>query len=90
MIVATCAWDYRTLQAHRHHIGDASYHESQMRAAMVVKNIEGYVRELGYTSLRGAVVPQGAGLAAGIGELGRNGMLISDRYGAGSTCRTRS
>jgi reductive dehalogenase len=82
VIVATCAWDYRTLQAHRHHIGDASYHVSQMRAAMIVKNLEGYVRELGYTALRGAVVPQGGGLAAGLGELGRNGMLISDRFGA--------
>ena len=82
VIVATCAWDYRTLQAHRHHIGDASYHISQMRAAMIVKNIEGYVRELGYTALRGAVVPQASGLAAGLGELGRNGMLISNKFGA--------
>ena len=82
VIVATTAWDYDTLQAHRHHIGDASYHVSQMRAAMILKGIEGYVRELGYTALRGVSNPQGAGLAAGIGELGRNGMMISDRFGA--------
>ncbi|MCC7107081.1 MAG: hypothetical protein IT307_18270, partial [Chloroflexi bacterium] len=82
IITTTVAWDYRTLQAHRHFIGDASYHVSQMRSAMILKNLEGYVRELGYTALRGAVIPQTAGLAAGIGELGRNGMLISERFGA--------
>ncbi len=82
VIVATVAWDYNLIQAHRHHIGDAGYHFSQMRAAMVLKSLEGYVRELGYTALRGAVNPQGAGLAAGLGELGRNGMLITDKFGA--------
>jgi reductive dehalogenase len=82
VIVSTVAWDYERLQAHRHHIGDASYHVSQMKAAMVLKALEGYIREMGYTALRGAVNPQGAGLAAGLGELGRNGMLISEKYGA--------
>ena len=82
IIVATTAWDYNLLQAHRHHIGDASYHFSQMRANMILKSLEGYVRELGYTAIRGASNPQGAGLAAGVGELGRNGMLISEKFGA--------
>jgi len=82
VIVATTAWDYDKIQAHRHHIGDAAYHVSQMRANVILKNLEGYVRELGYTAIRGAVNPQGAGLAAGVGELGRNGMVISERYGA--------
>ena len=82
VIAATVAWDYEKLQAHRHHMGDASYHVSQMKAAMVLKSLEGYIREMGYTALRGAVNPQGAGLAAGLGELGRNGMLISEKYGA--------
>ncbi|MGE3912302.1 MAG: reductive dehalogenase domain-containing protein [Chloroflexota bacterium] len=82
VIVATVAWDYKTLQAHRHHIGDMSYHSSQMRAAMMLKSLEGYIRDMGYTAIRGAVNPQGAGLAAGLGELGRNGMLITDKYGA--------
>ena len=36
-IVATTAWDYDTLQAHRHHIGDAVYHVSQMKANMILK-----------------------------------------------------
>jgi len=82
IIVATTAWDYDKLQAHRHFIGDASYHVSQMRAAMILKALEGYVRELGYTALRGVVTPQAAGLASGMGELGRNGLLINKTFGA--------
>ena len=82
VIQATVAWDHDTLQAHRHHVGDLSYHSSTMRNAMVLKTIEGYIKELGYTAIRGAVNPQGAGLAAGLGELGRNGMMITEKYGA--------
>ena len=82
VIQSTVAWDHDTLQAHRHHVGDLSYHHSSMRAAMVMKALEGYIKELGYTAIRGAVNPQGAGLAAGLGELGRNGMMITERFGA--------
>jgi reductive dehalogenase len=82
VITATVAWDYDLLQAHRHHIGDASYHLSQIRVNMIIKALEGYIRELGYTAIRGVANPQGAALAAGVGELGRNGMVISERYGA--------
>ncbi len=82
IIMATTAWDYDKLQAHRHHIGDASYHISQMKGNIVLKNLEGYIRELGYTALRGVSNPQAAGLAGGIGELGRNGLVISERFGA--------
>jgi reductive dehalogenase len=82
VIFSTTAWDYKTLQAHRHIIGDASYHTSGMRAALANKALEGYIRELGYTAIRGATIPQTVALASGIGELGRNGMLINGRYGA--------
>jgi reductive dehalogenase len=82
IVVVTTAWDYDKLQAHRHHIGDASYHISQMKGNMILKSLEGYIRELGYTALRGVANPQGAGLAAGVGELGRNGMVISKQFGA--------
>jgi reductive dehalogenase len=82
VVTATVTWDYNLLQAHRHHIGDAAYHVSQMRASMIVKALEGYIRELGYTALRGVANPQGAALAGGVGELGRNGMVISKDYGA--------
>jgi reductive dehalogenase len=82
IIVATTAWDYRKLQAHRHHIGDAAYHVSQIKGHMIVKALEGYVKELGYTALRGVVTPQAAGVASGVGELGRNGLVINKTFGA--------
>jgi reductive dehalogenase len=82
IIQATTAWDYNKLQAHRHHIGDAAYHVSQMKGVMVLKALEGYIKELGYTALRGVVTPQAAGVAGGIGELGRNGLVINKNFGA--------
>ncbi|HWP57865.1 MAG TPA: reductive dehalogenase [Candidatus Acidoferrales bacterium] len=82
IIVATTAWDYNKLQAHRHHIGDAAYHVSQMKGHMILKALEGYVKELGYTALRGVANPQASGLAAGLGELGRNGLIINPKFGA--------
>lgn len=82
LIVTTTAWDYDKLQAHRHHIGDAAYHVSQMKGVMILKALEGYVKELGYNAIRGVSNPQAAGLAAGVGELGRNGLIINKHYGA--------
>ena len=82
ILVATTAWDFDKLQAHRHFIGDAAYHVSQIKAAMILKALEGYIKELGYTALRGVSNPQAAGLASGVGELGRNGLLINKTFGA--------
>ena len=82
ILVATTAWDYDKLQAHRHSIGDAAYHVSQIKGHMILKALEGYVKELGYTALRGVSNPQAAGLASGVGELGRNGLLINKTFGA--------
>lgn len=82
LIVLSTAWDYDTLQAHRHHIGDASYHFSQIRSNMLLRALEGYIRELGYTALRGTANAQAAAIAAGLGELGRNGLVITPDYGA--------
>ena len=82
LIVLSTAWDYDTLQAHRHHIGDASYHFSQIRSNLILRMLEGYIRELGYTALRGTANAQAAALAAGVGELGRNGMIITEKFGA--------
>jgi len=82
IIVATTAWDYDKLQAHRHYIGDAAYHVSQMKAQMILKALEGYIKELGYAAIRGVSNPQAAGLASGVGELGRNGLLINKTFGA--------
>jgi reductive dehalogenase len=82
IIQATTAWDYNKLQAHRHHVGDAAYHISQMKGVLMLKALEGYIKELGYTALRGVVTPQAAGVAGGIGELGRNGLVINKNFGA--------
>jgi len=82
LIVATTAWDYDMIQAHRHHIGDAAYHTSQQKGAVMLHSLEGYIKELGYTSKRGMANGQAAALAAGVGELGRNGMIITEKYGA--------
>ena len=82
VIQATTAWDYNKLQAHRHQIGDAAYHVSQMKGVLMLKALEGYIKELGYTALRGVVTPQAAGVAGGIGELGRNGLVINKNFGA--------
>jgi reductive dehalogenase len=82
IIVTTTAWDYDKLQAHRHFIGDAAYHVSQMKGVLILKALEGYVKELGYTALRGVVTPQAAGVASGVGELGRNGLVINKTFGA--------
>jgi len=82
IIVATTAWDYDKLQAHRHYIGDAAYHVSQIKGHMILKALEGYIKELGYAALRGVVTPQAAAVASGVGELGRNGLIINKTYGA--------
>jgi reductive dehalogenase len=82
IVFATTAWDYDMSQAHRHHIGDAAYHMSQLKGNLVLKALESYIQELGYTAIRGAVNGQAAALAGGVGELGRNGLVISEKFGA--------
>src|SRR5579883_820696 len=82
MMVLPVAWDYETMKAHRHHIGDASYHLSTQKIHSVIASMVGYIQELGYTVIRGAGPPQAVAVASGIGELARNGMIISKKYGA--------
>ena len=72
VIVTPIAWDYHLAQAHRHPIGDAAYDTTLMQTVTVLTALEGYIKELGYTALRGKVNPQAGALAAGVGELGRN------------------
>jgi ferredoxin len=82
VIVTPIAWDYHLAQAHRHPIGDAAYDTTLMQTVLVLSALEAYIRELGYTAVRGKVNPQAAALAAGVGELGRNGLIISEKFGA--------
>jgi ferredoxin len=76
------AWDYRMIQAHRHHIGDHAYHFSQARLQLVSANLAAYIRELGYEAVQNRAQPMPTALAAGIGEMGRHGMLITEKFGA--------
>jgi ferredoxin len=76
------AWDYNLIQAHRHHIGDHAYHFSQSKLQLVYANLAAYIRELGYDVVQNRVQPMPAALAGGVGELGRNGMLITEKFGA--------
>ncbi len=82
VIVAPAAWDYDLIQAHRHHVGDAAYDFTLLKTSMIYGALEGYIREMGYVAIRNAVNPQAAALAAGVGELGRNGMIITEKHGA--------
>ena len=81
-ITLPVAWDAGMVQAHRHRIGDAAYHFSQQFSAVVYRNMAAYIRELGYSTLHNVAQPIPVALAAGIGELGRHGMLISEKHGA--------
>ena len=48
------AWDYDMVRAHRHPIGDTTYHFGQQEAAIIQNNLAGYIRELGYEVRQGA------------------------------------
>jgi len=82
VIAGTVAWDYNMTKAHRHRIGDVAYDSTGRKTNMILAAMEAYIRELGYNTRRGAMRGQAAALAAGIGELGRNGLIITEKYGA--------
>ncbi len=81
-ICCLVAWDYRMGRAHRHRIGDFAYAFSASRNQILVANLTAYLKELGYGALLGAVNPMPMAVAAGLGEMGRNGLVISKRFGA--------
>jgi reductive dehalogenase len=82
VIAGTVAWNYDMTKAHRHRIGDAAYDFTGQQTNLILSAIEGHIRDLGYHTLRGAMNGQAAALACGIGELGRNGMIITEKFGA--------
>ena len=81
-IACVGAWDYELGKAHRHRIGDFTYHESGDRLQITFANLMQYIKELGYSAVRGPAQAMPVALAAGLGEVGRNGMLITKSYGA--------
>jgi reductive dehalogenase len=74
--------DHNMIQAHRHFIGDHSYMLADQEQALMQVQLERYIHELGYSAHAGIAVPQPSAIAGGLGELGRNGMLITAKLGA--------
>ena len=81
-IACIYAWDYDMGRAHRHRIGDAAYHFGAESLRSTYANLAGYIRELGYGVAQRVATPMPVALAAGLGEIGRHGMLITERFGA--------
>ena len=81
-IVMVGAWDYNMGKAHRHRIGDATYHESGDKLQVTYANLIHYIKELGYSAVRGPAQSMPTALAAGLGEIGRHGLLITKTYGS--------
>ena len=77
------AWPYEMNRAHRSPIGDASYHfGGNQRGQVVHQTLAGYIKELGYEVRQGAINTMPMMILAGLGELGRNGLIISEKFGA--------
>ena len=81
-IALVYAWDYDMGRAHRHRIGDAAYHLGAEVLRATYANLAGYIRELGYSVAQRVATPMPVALAAGLGEMGRHGMLITEKFGA--------
>lgn len=81
-IVCIYAWDYEMGKAHRHRIGDAAYHFGAESLRATYHNLAAYIRELGFSVATRVSQPVPMALAAGLGELGRHGMIISEKFGA--------
>ena len=81
-IALVYGWDYEMAKAHRHRIGDAAYHYGAEQLRAIYAALASYIRELGYSVATRVATPMPVALAAGLGELGRHGMLITQRFGA--------
>ncbi|MCH7608691.1 MAG: 4Fe-4S dicluster domain-containing protein [Chloroflexi bacterium] len=76
------AWDYEMGRAHRHRIGDIAYHFGAEHLRTTYSNLASYIREMGYSVATRVATSMPVALAAGLGEMGRHGMLITERFGA--------
>jgi len=81
-IALVYAWDYEMGRAHRHRIGDAAYHFGAEHLRATYANLASYIREMGYSVATRVATSMPVALAAGLGEMGRHGMLITERFGA--------
>ena len=76
------AWDYDMGRAHRHRIGDVAYHFGAEHLRTTYANLASYIREMGYSTAARVATSMPVALAAGLGEIGRHGMLITEHFGA--------
>ena len=81
-IALVYAWDYEMGRAHRHRIGDTAYHFGAEVLRATYANLAAHIRELGYSAVQRVATPMPVALAAGLGEMGRHGMLITEKFGA--------
>ena len=81
-IALVYAWDYEMGRAHRHRVGDAAYHFGAEHLRATYANLAAYIKELGYSVVQRVATPMPVALAAGLGEIGRHGMLITEKFGA--------
>ena len=81
-IAMVYAWDHDMAKAHRHRIGDAAYHFGAEKHRAAYANLAAYIRELGYSVATRVCTPMPTALAAGLGEMGRHGMLITEKFGS--------
>ncbi len=81
------ASDYDKYMANNSHISDAEYMLGNTMSMMPPFLLAAYIRELGYAARwhaygKGEVNPLPLAVLAGLGELGRHGMLIHETYGS--------
>ena len=80
------AGDYEMYKANPSRISDAEYGLGNARMGFLAFSLAAYIREMGYPAMahhfiRIDVNPIPLAVMAGLGELGRNGLLINGRYG---------
>ncbi|MEE8518848.1 MAG: reductive dehalogenase domain-containing protein, partial [Dehalococcoidia bacterium] len=81
-IALVYAWDYEMGKAHRHRIGDTAYHLGAEVLRATYANLAAHIRDLGYSVAQRVATSMPVALAAGLGEMGRHGMLITEKFGA--------
>ncbi|MBI2918646.1 MAG: hypothetical protein HYY01_11745 [Chloroflexi bacterium] len=82
------AGDYNKYRANPSRISDAEYSVGSGLTCVVAFQLAAYIREMGYPAVahdsgHNDVNPIPLAVMAGLGELGRNGLLINDEYGPG-------
>jgi len=81
------ASDYDRYMANNSHVSDAEYMLGNCMSMVPAFMLASYIREMGYPARwhaygKGEVRPVPLSIMAGLGELGRHGMMINEKYGS--------